>query len=158
MLSILSNKDQSCSDRSSSSNRSEESTEKNTRTGRSTRTGRIGRRDVLSTASMIIGLKKKKEDSDKQAFFLEELSSMDGVLEKAKQRLDDDGILTILFLKALIKSKGADPPAGRKKAPFEAAWKKVKHKADWTRTVIFSEQDVMALELLEDDDSTVGEE
>ena len=79
---------------------------------------------------MIVDLKKKKETSDKQAIFDEELSSMAGVLEKAKEQLEKDGPLTIPFLKALIKSKGANPPEGRKIAPLKAAWEKVEGDAN----------------------------
>lgn len=79
---------------------------------------------------MISDLKKKEEKTDKQATFYKELSSMDAVLEKAKKSLEEEGRLTIPFLKALIKSKGADPLGGRKKAPFETAWKKVKDNGD----------------------------
>ena len=100
---------------------------------------------------MIADLKKKKEESDKQAAFEKELSSM--WLKKAKERLEEGGTLTIPFLKALIKSKGADPPGGRSKAPFEAAWNKVKDGADWKRKVFFNERDKKALQLLEDDNS-----
>ena len=41
---------------------------------------------------------------------------MDAVLEKAKERLEDVGTLTVPILKALIKSKGSDSPDKRKKA------------------------------------------
>ena len=42
---------------------------------------------------------------------------MDAVLEKAKERLEEDGgTLTVPILKALIKSKGSDSPDKRKKA------------------------------------------
>ena len=102
---------------------------------------------------MIAELQKKKEKSDKQATFEEELSSMDSVLKKAEQKLKEGGTLTVLFLKALIKSKGSDPPIGRKKAPFEAAWNKVKDDADWERTTFFTEQDEKDLQLFEDDNS-----
>ena len=78
---------------------------------------------------------------------------MDADLKKAKESLEEGGNLTIPLLKALIKSKGADPPGGRRKAPFEEAWKKVKRKTDWERTVFFNEQDKTALELLEEDNS-----
>ena len=71
----------------------------------------------------------------------------------AKERLEGGGTLTIPILNALIKSKGSDPPEGRKKAPFEAAWNKVKDDADWKRKVFFNEQDKKALQLLEDDNS-----
>ena len=102
---------------------------------------------------MIAELKEKEEKSDKQAAFEEELSSMDADLKKAKESLEEGGNLTIPLLKALIKSKGADPPSGRRKAPFEAAWKKVERKTDWERTVHFDDQDKKTLELLENDDS-----
>ena len=102
---------------------------------------------------MIVELQKKKEESDKQATFYKELSSMNAVLKMAKESLEEGANLTILFLKALIKSKGADPPGGRRKAPFEAAWEKVKRKTDWERTVHFDDQDKKTLELLEGDDS-----
>ena len=69
----------------------------------------------------------------------------------AKERLEDGGTLTIPILNALIKSKGSDPPDGRKKAPFEAAWKQVEHKPNWICTVFFSEQDKKELQVLEDD-------
>ena len=102
---------------------------------------------------MITELQKKKEKSDKEATFEEELSSMDAVLKKAKQNLEEGGNLTIPFLKALIKSKGADPPIGRKKAPFKTAWNKVKDDADWKQKVFFTEQDKKDLQLFEDDNS-----
>ena len=55
-----------------------------------------------------------------QVSFEEELSSMDAVLEKAKERLEEDGgTLIIPILKTLIKSKGSDPPDKRKKDPFK---------------------------------------
>ena len=78
---------------------------------------------------------------------------MGDVLEKAKERLEGGGTLTIPFFKALIKSKGAAPPSGRKKVPFEVAWKKVEHKANWSRTEYFDDEDKKTLELLEDDNS-----
>ena len=53
--------------------------------------------------------------------------------------------------KALIKSKGVDPPVGSRKAPFETAWNKVKDDADWKRNVFFNENDKKELELLEED-------
>ena len=119
-------------------------------------TGTRNRRDILAvevtTSSMIIDLQKKNEESDKQATFDEELSSMDAVLENAKERLEDGGTFTITIFNALIKSKGSDPPEGRKKAPFDAAWKKVEHKPNWIRTVFFSEQDKKELQVLEDND------
>ena len=102
-----------------------------------------------TTASIIADLKKKKEESDKQAVFEKELSKM--WLKKAKKKLEEGGALTIPFLTALIKSKGADPPGGRRKAPFEAAWNKVKDDADWKRKVFFNENDKKELELLEED-------
>ena len=74
-------------------------------------------------------------------------------LKEAKKSLEEGETLTIPFLKALIKSKGLDPPGGRIKAPFEAAWNKVKDDADWKRKVFFNEQDKKALQLLEDDNS-----
>ena len=74
-------------------------------------------------------------------------------MKTAKKSLEDGGPLTILFLKALIKSKGSDPPGGRRKAPFEAAWNEVEHKTDWSRTEYFDDQDKKALELLEGDNS-----
>ena len=170
------NKDQS---KSSDSDASEESRNKNTRTGRSnrghsnTRTGtgtrtstRTGTRTSTrrtgpprgipaveeTTASMIADLQKKKQESDKQATFANELSSMDAVLKKAKEKLEEGGALTIPFLKALIKSKGVDPPDG-KKAALKVAWSKVKDSADWKRKDFFTEQDKTALELLENDNS-----
>ena len=120
-------------------------------------TGTQNRRGILAvevtTSSMIIDLQKKNEESNKQATdtFDKELSSMDTVLENAKELLEDGGTLTIPILNALIKSKGSDPPEGRKKAPFQAAWKKVEHKPNWIRTVFFSEQDKKELQVLEDD-------
>ena len=101
---------------------------------------------------MIAELQKKKEKSDKEATFEEELSSMDAVLKKAKQNLEEGGNLTIPFLKALIKSKGADPPIGRKKA-LETAWNKVKDDADWKQKVFFTEREKKDLQLLEEDNS-----
>ena len=161
------NEDQSKSS-GSDGDASEESRNKNTRTGRSNRgrsnnrtgTRRSGtRRGVpseeatVTTASIIAEFKKKEEESDEQAAFEKELSSMDAVLKKAKEKLEEGGALTIPFLKALIKSKGADPPVGRRKAPFKAAWNKVKDDADWKRKVFFEAQDKKALQLLEDDNS-----
>ena len=78
---------------------------------------------------------------------------MDAVLEMAKESLEEGGNLTIPLLKALIKSKGADPPGGRRKAPFEAAWNEVKDDADWKQKVFFTEQDKKDLQLFEDDNS-----
>ena len=165
---IVINEDQSKSTCSGSdSDASEECRDKNTRTGRSnrgrsnTRTGtrRTGtRRGVqatvnVTTGSMIVDLKEKEEKSDKQATFDEELSKMGAVLKKAKKCIEEGGNLTIPFLKALIKSKGTDPPIGRKKAPFEAAWNEVKDDADWERTAFFTEQDKKDLQLFEDDNS-----
>ena len=89
--------------------------------------------------------------TSKQAAFEKELSKM--WLKEAKKSLEEGETLTIPFLKALIKSKGLDPPGGRSKAPFEAAWNKVKDDADWKRKVFFNEQDKKALQLLEDDNS-----
>ena len=100
---------------------------------------------------MIADLKKKEKESDKQAAFEEELSKM--WLKKAKEKLEEGGTLTIAFLKALIKSKGVDPPGGSRRAPFETAWNKVKDDADWERNVFFNERDKEALELLEGDNS-----
>ena len=106
---------------------------------------------------MIKDLQTKKEDSDKQAAFQEELTSMDGDFNNAKEQLDEGGALTINLLKALIKSKGAESPQGRKKAPFEAAWKKVQDKADWSCTIIFREINEKELDLLENDSSSSDE-
>ena len=100
---------------------------------------------------MIADLKKKEEESDEQAAFEKELSKM--WLKKAKEKLEEGGTLTIAFLKALIKSKGLDPPSGRSKAPFEVAWNKVKDDDDWKRKVFFNERDKNTLQLLEDDNS-----
>ena len=100
---------------------------------------------------MIADLKKKKEESDKQAAFEKELSSM--WLKKAKKELEEGGTLTIPFLKALIKSKGVHPPDGRRRAPFETAWNKVKDDADWKRKVFFGAQDEKNLQLFEEDNS-----
>ena len=74
-------------------------------------------------------------------------------LKKAKECIEEGRELSIQFLKALIKSKGLDPPGGRRKAPFEAAWNKVKDDADWKRTAFFTEQDEKDLQLFEDDNS-----
>ena len=101
---------------------------------------------------MIAELQKKKEKSDKEAAFEEELSSMDADLKKANKELEEGGNLTIPLLKALIKSKGTDPPDGRK-AAIKLAWSKVKDSADWKRKDFFTEQDKTALELLENDNS-----
>ena len=144
----LSNTDHSHSDESSD-------------TGRKTGTRRTGTRarrgmpalEMMTTASIIADLKKEEEKSDTQAAFEEELSKMDAVLKNAKKCIEEGGNLTIPFLKALIKSKGTDPPIGRKKAPFEAAWNEVKDDADWERTAFFTEQDKKDLQLFEDDNS-----
>ena len=155
------NEDQSKSTCSGSdSDASEASRDKNTRTGRSnrvrsnTRTRRGVQATVkVTTASMIAELKEKEETSDKQATFDEELLKMNAVLKKAKKCVEEGGNLTIPFLKALIKSKGLDPPDGRK-AALIVAWTKVKDNADWKRTAFFSEQNKIELQvLLEDDDS-----
>ena len=140
----LSNIDQSQSDESNDSGR-------NTRTG--TRRTRRGVPAVVeaTTGSIIADLKRKKEESDEQAAFEKELSKM--WLKKAKEKLEEGGTLTIAFLKALIKSKGVDPPGGSRRAPFETAWNKVKDDADWERNVFFNERDKEALELLEGDNS-----
>ena len=74
-------------------------------------------------------------------------------LKKAKKELEEGRTLTIPILKALIKSKGSDPPEGRKRAPFEEAWNKVKDDADWKRKVFFNERDKKELQLLEEDNS-----
>ena len=73
-------------------------------------------------------------------------------LKEAKKCIEEDKTLTIPFLKALIKSKGLDPPDGRK-AALKVAWTKVKDDADWKRTAFFSEQERKDLQLLEDDNS-----
>ena len=99
---------------------------------------------------MIADLKEKEEESDKQAAFEKELSKM--WLKEAKKSLEEGGNLTIPFLKALIKSKGLDPPDGRK-AALIVAWTKVKDNADWKRTAFFSEQNKIELQVLENDDS-----
>ena len=104
----------------------------------------------VTTASIIADLQKKKEKSDEQAAFDKELSSM--WLKEAKKCIEEDKPLTIPFLKALIKSKGLDPPGG-KKAALKVAWNKVKDDADWKRKVFFTEQDKKDLQLLEDDNS-----
>ena len=109
--------------------------------------------NVATTKSIIADFKKKKEESEKQENFDVELSKMDAVLKKAKICIEEGGNLTIPFLKALIKSKGTDPPAGRRKAPFEAAWNKVKDDADWKQKVFFNEQDKKDLQLFEEDNS-----
>ena len=132
-------------------------TRTSTRTGTRTSTRRTGPPRGIpaveeTTASMIADLQKKKQESDKQATFANELSSMDAVLKKAKEKLEEGGALTIPFLKALIKSKGVDPPDG-KKAALKVAWSKVKDSADWKRKDFFTEQDKTALELLENDNS-----
>ena len=103
-----------------------------------------------TTGSIIADLKRKKEESDEQAAFEKELSKM--WLKKAKEKLEEGGTLTISFLKALIKSKGSDPPDGRK-AALIVAWTKVKDDADWERTAFFSEQKMKDLQLLEEDNS-----
>ena len=136
------------------SNKDPSRTGRNTHTVPSRRTGtRRGVQKVnVTTSSMIKDLKRKKEESDKQDIFQEELSSMDGVLNKANGRLEKGGTLTISFLKDLIKSKGSEPPDGRK-AALEVAWTKVKDDTDWARTVYFDDRDKKTLELLEDDNS-----
>ena len=106
-----------------------------------------------TTGSIIADFKKKKEESDEQAAFEKELSSMNAVLKTAKKFLEEGKALTIPFLKALIKSKGADPPVGRRKALFETAWNKVKDDADWKRKVFFNEREKKELQLLEEDNS-----
>ena len=73
-------------------------------------------------------------------------------LKEAKKCIEEDKQLTILFLKALIKSKGLDPPDGRK-AALIVAWTKVKDNADWKRTAFFSEQNKIELQVLEEDNS-----
>ena len=73
-------------------------------------------------------------------------------LKEAKKCIEEDKQLTILFLKALIKSKGLDPPDGRK-AALIVAWTKVKDDADWERTAFFSEEKKKELQLLEEDNS-----
>ena len=79
---------------------------------------------------------------------------MDAVLKKAKKCIEEGENLTIPFLKALIKSKGSDPPAGRKAALILiVAWTKVKDDADWERTAFFSEEKKKELQLLEEDNS-----
>ena len=104
-------------------------------------------------ASLIADLKIEKEESDKQAVFDKELSKMNADLKKAKKCIEEDGHLTIPFLKALIKSKGVDPPVGRK-AALILAWTKVEDDVDWKRTAFFSEQNKKELQvLLEDEDS-----
>ena len=143
----LSNTDHSHSDESSD-------------TGRKTGTRRTGTRarrgmpalEMMTTASIIADLKKEEEKSDTQAAFEEELSKMDAVLKKAKKCVEEGGNLTIPFLKALTKSKGLDPPDGRK-AALIVAWTKVKDNADWKRTAFFSEQNKIELQVLEEDNS-----
>ena len=101
---------------------------------------------------MIADLKKEKEESEEQDTFEQELLNMDAVLKKAKKCVEEGGNLTIPFLKALIKSKGLDPPDGRK-AALIVAWTKVKDNADWKRTAFFSEQNKIELQVLEEDNS-----
>ena len=152
--SFPSNEDQSRSDEKSTDDIGQTRGTGFTRTNRSTQTRRgVVAVNVATTKSIIADLKKKKEKSDKEATFYEELSSMNTVLEMAKESLEEGGNLTIPFLKALIKSKGADPPGGRRKAPFEATWNKVKDDADWKRKVFFTEREKQELQLLEEDNS-----
>ena len=73
--------------------------------------------------------------------------------KKAKKCVEEGRELTVPFLKALIKSKGVDPPDGRRRAPFETAWNKVKDDADWKRKVFFGAQDEKNLQLFEEDNS-----
>ena len=101
---------------------------------------------------MIADLKEEKEKSEEQDTFEQELLNMDAVLKKAKKCVEEGGNLTIPFLKALIKSKGSDPPEGRK-AGLIVAWTKVKDDADWERTAFFSDQKKKDLQLLEEDNS-----
>ena len=66
-----------------------------------------------------------KEDIEIQATFEEELSSMDAVLEKAKECLEDGGTLTVPILKALIKSKGSGSFTGQEEeSPIRKSLKK----------------------------------
>ena len=149
---LLPNKEQSS--RSERSSTSSDTRTVNHCTGtRRTRTRTRRGISPVTTASIIADLKEKEEKSDKQAAFYEELLSMDAVLKKAKKKLEEGGALTIPFLTALIKSKGADPPGGRRKAPFETAWRKVKDNDDWKRTAFFTKREKMDLQVLEDDDS-----
>ena len=162
------NEDDSKSDKSSDSEESYGRSNRghNTRTVPSRRTGtrrgvqaavnvpsrRTGTRTRRGASSLIADLKKEKENSEKQDTFEQELLKMDAVLKKAKKCVEEGGNLTIPFLKALIKSKGLDPPDGRK-AALIVAWTKVKDNADWKRTAFFNEHDKKTLELLEGDNS-----
>ena len=73
-------------------------------------------------------------------------------LKEAKKCIEEGKSLTIPFLKALIKSKGLDPPDGRK-AALKVAWTKVKDDDDWEHTAFFSEEKKKELQLLEEDNS-----
>ena len=163
------NEDDSKSDKSSDSEESYGRSNRghNTRTVPSRRTGtrrgvqaavnvpsrRTGTRTRRGASSLIADLKKEKENSEKQDTFEQELLKMDAVLKKAKKCVEEGGNLTIPFLKALIKSKGVDPPVGRK-AALILAWTKVEDDVDWKRTAFFSEQNKKELQvLLEDEDS-----
>lgn len=77
---------------------------------------------------------------------------MDDDLKKAKKKLEEGGSPTIRLLKALIKSKGVEPPEG-KKSVLEEEWERVEDDTNWTRTIIFSDVDETTLELLEEDDT-----
>ena len=117
--------------------------------GSDIRTG-TGRSAGTRNGHAIEELKKKKDDSDTQKIFEEELAKMRDDLSEAVHRLRKKETLRVSDLKALIKSKGEEPRGTWYYLYHQ--WNLVREKADWARTEFFTDDDTNALKRLEDDD------
>ena len=96
-------------------------------------------------------VEKKKMDKEEE-IFEEQLAKLTVTLAIANDRLlNTPPDPTMDHLRALIKSKGTDPPIGRrKKQDLQDIWNEVKDNDDWERNVFFENTDQVEMDELEE--------
>ena len=95
-------------------------------------------------------VEKKKMDEEEETFE-EQLALLTVTLAIANDRLlNTPPDPTMDHLQALIKSKGADPPIGRRmRQALQDIWDEVKDNNDWEWTVFFDNTDLVELDNFE---------
>ena len=96
-------------------------------------------------------VEKKKMDEEEETFE-EQLALLTVTLAIANDRLlNTPPDPTMDHLRALIKSKGTDPPIGRKKRQaLQDIWDEVKDNDDWERNVFFEKTDQVEMHELKE--------
>ena len=97
-------------------------------------------------------LVERKRKGEEEEIYEEQLLEMTVTLAIAYDRLKNTPPdPTMDHLRALIKSKGTDPPTGRrKKQVLQDIWNEVKDNDDWERDIFFDNTDQVEIDELEE--------